>query len=221
MAKSMKMARSKGAPKRPNVVTRSVRATEKRTFPFLKLPPELRNEVYKLLLHQPRPTVVDASVNQYRKVPHILLLNRQIYKEAVSVLYSLRQFYVDVPYSLEPDITRFLTSIGSTNVGMIRRLEFIVHYCCSQHSAALPIIIKNVARAIPKVRMLEEVSLDLLDELSDDYPTEPTRQSHFDEFVRPLLEPLREFTGLKKLILTGDIPDSYAQSLRTDMEAKE
>jgi len=217
----MAKARSKGAPKRPNVVTRSVRAAEKRIFPFLKLPPELRNEVYKLVLQRHTHTIVDNRLTEHRKVPHILLLNRQIYQEAISVLYGFRDFCVDVPWALETNITNFIRNIGSTNAGMIRRLTFQVHYCCRDHSADLPQIIENVSRAIPKVRMLEEVTLDLLNEVDDRLPTELSRQLHFNKFVRPLLEPLRVFTGLKKLTITGDIPDFYAESLRMDMEAKE
>lgn len=215
------MARPKQRSSRPNVVTRSVRAAEKRIFPFLKLSPELRNEIYKMVLQQHTHTIVDARLTQYRKAPNVLLLNRQIYQEAISILYGFRDFWVDVPWTLETNITDFIRSIGPINAAMIRRFTFEVHYCCRDHSAALPGIIRSVSGALPKVRMLKEVTLDLIDCTSRFGVLEVDRQQHFEKYIRPLLEPLREFTGLRRLVVNGHVPEEYVKSLRMEMEAKD
>ena len=75
-------------------------------FPFLKLPPELRDRVYELLLIHDRPITPDVLGSLYRRhpdlLPHvpqgtymILKTCKTVHEEACNVLYGKNEFAFD------------------------------------------------------------------------------------------------------------------------------
>ncbi|KAM3424480.1 hypothetical protein BST61_g6484 [Cercospora zeina] len=99
---------------------------------FLDLPAELRNDVYqRALVLEDR--VISVSGENGRALPrnlpaamNILLTNRQIYKEASSILYGDNTWYANT----EEEAKTFLNTISRTNVARIRYFELkFVAYC--------------------------------------------------------------------------------------------
>jgi hypothetical protein len=67
---------------------------------FLRLPPEIRNEVYKLLFVSNTNLRVSSPVHRRKRRPpqldftRLLLVNKQINAEAKTIFYSLNTFII-------------------------------------------------------------------------------------------------------------------------------
>lgn len=106
-------------------------------FRLLDLPAELRIQIYDLLLvsrfkSQKHSTLAVGQKNvlldmnpdpEYRTMePSILQTCKQIYREAVPILYSQNVFYIEIPGPM----VKLMEQIGSMNVKFIRSLEIRV-----------------------------------------------------------------------------------------------
>ncbi|KAF2140283.1 uncharacterized protein K452DRAFT_299647 [Aplosporella prunicola CBS 121167] len=115
--------------KRPRTGAEQALATNTKSqgFPLLELPPELRNIIYKMVLHTERVNVSmlkPANVHRIhvkpstRLNPNLLLVNKQIHSEAGSFLYS-NDFWFDETrslvvflFQLKPGTRSWITSIS-------------------------------------------------------------------------------------------------------------
>jgi hypothetical protein len=67
---------------------------------FTRLPPEIRNEVYKLLFVSSGEIVISSPLNRRKRRPpqldftRLLLVNKQINAEAKTIFYSLNTFVI-------------------------------------------------------------------------------------------------------------------------------
>ena len=90
----------------------------------MKLPPELRNQIYGLVLLFPRDIDLESKTKRHRRtverytdpswpplVPNILLLNQAIYTEAQPILYAGNSFIVEDTTAMHA----FLANIGPKN----------------------------------------------------------------------------------------------------------
>ena len=112
-------------------------------FPFLSLPSELRNNIYRLLLTSSSPEIASSpnilltrTSNALLNIhPALLLTCRQINAEATSILYAENRFQAhptwltDMTFALDPG-----RPIVSTRcVGMIRRWHLRVRLDCDAY----------------------------------------------------------------------------------------
>lgn len=101
---------------------------------LLSLPPEIRNQIYRrVLMYNPqlglllRPRIEDAHSATLRSsrsmnAPSILRICRQIYREALPIVYSETTFsFGDPKHNL-----RWLDQIGPVNVQLLKRLRILV-----------------------------------------------------------------------------------------------
>ncbi|KAH8600236.1 hypothetical protein B0O99DRAFT_590614 [Bisporella sp. PMI_857] len=112
---------------------------------FSSFPSEIRNQIYELLLVLAEPIEITGyhlnSVSEalpqplwsptrkgFDLCPAILAVNKQIYREAAPLLYSMNSFMVGesvASYTYEPPraiLASFLDRIGSQNAGFLRRI---------------------------------------------------------------------------------------------------
>ena len=101
------------------------------SFPFLTLPREVRDKIYLYCLQAPlvaeprlRPWVFLCFENYPWKppTPGLLLVNRQIYSEAVELLYSKNTFSFKAPQEL----LEFERRIAPSHLDIIRRIRIWV-----------------------------------------------------------------------------------------------
>lgn len=105
---------------------------------FLDLPPELRNKVYRLLFVTKEPLDFHNPCNFSRSAA-LLATCRQVHNEGRGILYSENNFNLErdrgcrAPYWSNKtqevgfkDIRRFLTSIGPSNIAMLRDVFMIL-----------------------------------------------------------------------------------------------
>ncbi|KAI9715481.1 MAG: hypothetical protein M1812_005957 [Candelaria pacifica] len=137
---------------RPGLQTKALQASQPifcdTTFPFLKLPPEIRNQIYRLVLVYPS-TVLSLQVTMpnlsgirtgrkefrlqrccYHWQPpwlppqvvlSILNVNRQVYKEAMPIFYHENHFHVWSGSNLRS----FLFGIGSERRSWLREMTIV------------------------------------------------------------------------------------------------
>jgi hypothetical protein len=110
-------------------------------FPFLQLPGELRNKIYKLLLINTNKVKDSAYTRSYTAsytklsiCPTILRVSRQINIEATPYLYSLNRFQAHpsllrrLPFLADP----WRPVISSSYCSMITRIYIAVRLDCDQ-----------------------------------------------------------------------------------------
>ncbi|KAI9771413.1 MAG: hypothetical protein M1839_002803 [Geoglossum umbratile] len=100
-------------------------------FRFLKLPREIRDQIYLYALQAPieaRPQpirVIRKRQAMFKPpTPSLCLLNRQVYEEANEILYTKNTIAFDEPQQI-PD---FLGKIGMRNRDLIRSISVFVIY---------------------------------------------------------------------------------------------
>ena len=91
--------------------------------PLLRLPAELRNYIYEIVLSPPRTIAVHASAQVVR--PSLPKVCRQISDEASEIYFSKNIFHTDVTAGEESNIIRWLFDLGQNHVGMIREFRFV------------------------------------------------------------------------------------------------
>lgn len=114
---------------------------EKSIFPFFRLPAELRNEIYSLVLKAETPLFV--STPRYFKVkPMLRLLSvcRQIRSEAGGIFYSDNRFTFHVDprgtrdlYTLRHFLFLSRSTISSTAHSLVQELNISFDVCGSPH----------------------------------------------------------------------------------------
>lgn len=114
--------------------TKCASAPQERPFPFLLLPPELRNRIYEFALVPSSYVCITALRSVNSKKPdlgvHLLRACRQINKEGADVLYSKTNFYFrSFRWGLAFDtftLSQALGRLGSDTVRLIRHFTLTV-----------------------------------------------------------------------------------------------
>ncbi|KAF1356558.1 hypothetical protein BDV97DRAFT_394464 [Delphinella strobiligena] len=104
---------------------------------FLSLPPELRNEIYRLVFVK-KEKLDFGHPHNFTRSSHLLRTCKQIHEEGKSILYAENVFYFQSSREtrtrrFEPgayqigykDIRYFLSVIGPANLGLIRHVIFV------------------------------------------------------------------------------------------------
>lgn len=97
------------------------------SFPFLKLPPELRRSIYQLILireQQPlRPKTWGRGKHSRPtgQLTAILLTNRAIYREAHPILHSENKFEIEASYQSY----QWLNNLGTRSRSELRNLKLL------------------------------------------------------------------------------------------------
>lgn len=109
-------------------------------FPFLRLPRELRNEIYTLSLRATSsveavkcPTYTDAFEHPHKPpTPGLLYVSKQVYSEARDILYVVNTFRFRSP----DQMLAFEDQVGEWNSRLVRGLDILV--CIPGVDVAVP-----------------------------------------------------------------------------------
>ena len=104
-------------------------------IPFLRFPREIRDQILAYALEAPLTARTHPMPAKYTRIsvfkpptPGMLLVNRQVYREARRILYSRNAFAFSEPQHM----LEFLEQIGDENKDRIQSLSFWVAYCPQQ-----------------------------------------------------------------------------------------
>ncbi|KAI2616065.1 hypothetical protein GGR54DRAFT_248305 [Hypoxylon sp. NC1633] len=85
-------------------ITRSRARILRETFPFLQLPPELRNEIYRLMpVDNPQITSMSSYCMKSLVPPSLARVNKQIRSECLPVFYSQNSFSIHAAIKVYPE----------------------------------------------------------------------------------------------------------------------
>ncbi len=208
------------------------------SFPFLRLPAELRNEIYRLVLQKPKPNRPapgqtwkewaeerkDQRENSLSRGPcgklgpHLLRTCRQIYSEAASVLYE------DVMFVMQAHKGKWgrswfkshTRSGDRANMQLVEHLRLFLNIRCrlqGRNEQALQLMeeVATQLEQMPHIRRLE-----IILNLKMSYPNPRGRRprssypTNLWEVEKVLLEPLSHIQGIKTLYVGGMI-NKYSQ----------
>ena len=177
--------------------------------PFLKLPIELRDQIYTLILHQGHTitTQADDFIHQelsLRKALSLTRVNHQIREEALKIFYSIHDFWFGTTYLVYPKIR---TRIGKGPQGP---------FCKPNPSPFLNIHAWLITMESPYWKHIRRVSIDLghcrIDSLADTH-TRKIRAPSIDDLMTKakhgidLLPLAREKIYLTARLLDNDLGD--------------
>ncbi|KAF2419877.1 hypothetical protein EJ08DRAFT_738765 [Tothia fuscella] len=96
------------------------------TFPFLKLPAELRIKVYEHAFAPAGDKTIEIGYKPRLNAPAQLLATcSQIHQEGKEILYTEMVFFLTSPWGIEE---RFLRNIGVDNANLIRFAQLNIHH---------------------------------------------------------------------------------------------
>ncbi|KAK3933571.1 hypothetical protein QBC46DRAFT_401781 [Diplogelasinospora grovesii] len=199
-------------------------------FTLLALPPEIRILIYDLLLvnrvKKPSRVVgnphliqmeVEMSIFQAPGLtiiePAILRTCKQIYHEAIPILYSCNEFHIYAPEPLFP----FMAQIGPTNIKLVRSLEIWVPY--DAEISPWLILLDTLSK---KATGLRFVVLAWGTDRGIIWPRGAAERGLGDNllFVRALVRALARIQGLEKLNIKGFYAKHWPSYLREKMSAQ-
>ena len=154
----------------------------------------------------------ESELTQFQ--PALLLVNRQVSKEAIVVLYGEQNFTMTNPL-FEPGlhIDEFVEFIGSTNMSLIRNLTFEVDYCCDYKCDNWPEIFDSVLGGGSKSQKLDTLTFVLTDDCKDVLPHRDWVERWFTSVV-PLLDTVMDRVEAHEIILRGDCPKEYLKDIK-------
>jgi hypothetical protein len=108
---------------------------------FTRLPPEIRNEVYKLLFVSRPGVVISSPLNRRKRHPpqldftRLLLVNKQINAEAKTIFYSLNNFVIgnkDWGSTVQANLhalKAFISSVPKACISIISTVTVEMRFC--------------------------------------------------------------------------------------------
>lgn len=200
---------------------------------FLRLPGEIRNEIYKYLVVQEDPIVFGSSATSARigwKVEfpdlqkldaNILYVNKTIHYEVSSLLYSLNCFNFISYGQSGRGYEGLFQIIGYKNASYIQHLGVV--FPCIDDSKDGGIIRQGF---IPMLELIKKICTNLHTiELEIDDPSEYL-PGHFPDCPRYLAEGyvlidtrLRKIQSLRKILVVTNHPHLMASSIKTEMNS--
>ncbi|KAK5009942.1 hypothetical protein BJ546DRAFT_1129308 [Cryomyces antarcticus] len=97
---------------------------KKARFSFLKLPPELRNRIYKLVLIRRWPIIADVWFMVVHP-PALTQVCQQLRRETLPIFYGANKFIGDV-IGDQTSLLLWFRGIGHENCRLIRQLQILV-----------------------------------------------------------------------------------------------
>ena len=197
---------------------------------FLSLPPELRNQIYKLvLLHQEPITTPRFEYNIYREqklTPGLLCANKTIHREASWLFYAQNRF--DLTRVTPDDVALFLETIGRNNADYIRHIyaDFPKFLCSNVGQVTLEddsvSILANFQSGCANLSTLT-VSVDSTSDMEDRFAAldDFTALDHpkvVTEALRLINTHFRAIPSLQKVIVEV-CEDGPSDLLRKEMES--
>ncbi|KAI9874679.1 MAG: hypothetical protein M1830_009421 [Pleopsidium flavum] len=193
---------------------------------LLQLPFEIRSHICSYLL----PTTVEQNskgIVWRRGNVAILAVNKQLYEEALKILYGNSTFVVDVdwdaisfkyqwllPSGLVPSRTmRFPDDIAARNVPLIKRLHIRVHHVDSYTGMVkynygghgltdgLKSRVEDLCRVLKGFPVLAKLEIELLDGNKD------------MELGQTVLEPFSQLSNVHRATVSGPVAVAYARYL--------
>ncbi|KAI9774878.1 MAG: hypothetical protein M1840_000094 [Geoglossum simile] len=174
-------------------------------FPFLALPPEIRNEIYRYLLtrngpvrspHRPRQYAVPTNLQ-----PCILATNRQIHNEALRILYQENRLEIYVSDAV------YLPTCCARNMHMVE-----------SYNVLLDVGMVTRERMEELVARLAECAR--VGDLRVEIPLKATPARMHMVKVKRLLEPFRSLRGVGKVEFIGCMKPWAAMDLKRIMESQ-
>ena len=194
---------------------------------FLDLPAEIRNEIYAIShdwndINVQICRLMDTWDGRTMPPPYpqqssptVLLLNRQIYKEASSIVYNKPFNLILSPHHKMqtqaeiPDIMRFVTS---------NTLQKVEHICITIDSWEWIHGLHRFLPALAAKHNLKTFSLGFKDNLKTTFLKDPS-QRYPDDTLHSSLSALATIRGVAKVSFTGDLPDVYTAPLIRIMQS--
>ena len=198
---------------------------------LLKLPVELRDRVYELVL----PNTVEVGskgIAWVRGHCAILATSKRIYHEAIRVMYGRSTFVVDVvwdgvrftyqwvlPMGLVPKRTfAFPDKLAERNVSLIRKLHIRIHHVDNytgmvKHNFGGPGLREGLRI---QVERLSQRTLQRMYEISHLH-IHFQNDSHTMSVDQAILRPLLSLTNTRTLKLTGSITANLASTLQAQL----
>jgi len=196
----------------------------------LRLPLEVRRHIYSYLL----PATVEhgsKGIVWRRGNVAILFVNKQIYQEAISMLYGNNTFIIDVewdsisfkyqwllPSGLVPSRTmKFPDDIAARNVPFIKRLHIRVHHVDSYTGMVkynygghgltdgLRNRVEDLCQVLKGVAELAKLEIQLLDGNKN------------AELGQTVLEPFSQLSNIHRATVSGPMTVAYARHLEVCM----
>ncbi|KZF20597.1 hypothetical protein L228DRAFT_249351 [Xylona heveae TC161] len=205
--------------------------------PLLRLPLELRNQIYSYLL--PTTIMVPGYTKKHawlRGHTAILATNRQLHEEAATEMYGNAMFELEVawagisfgyrwllPSGLVPNRTYpFPEYISGRYTQRIRKFDITVHHVDSYTGMVkynyggmgltdgLRDQVAKLCRVLAECEQLQELRVKLIDG--------NCRGAWGDHRGQTVLEPLRDLRGVPRVSIAGSTTPEYAKRLKDDME---
>lgn len=208
---------------RCKTLTKALRRQPKETSPFLLLPAELRNIVYRLLLRTDQELgsiIYGPGIRRFTtSVTNILLLKRQIHDEAASILYGQNVFlyilraisskpfgYVDHPAHYMRYISFVTIDVKVLNSTDLDEEERTRHISLLRRSA------ERMRELLSAVNTVRKVTLSI------DFTSRDENEAHEQEDL--MLEIFGKVKGVRKVEILGNAPTQYKQHLKEVMERR-
>jgi hypothetical protein len=197
------------------------------TCHLLKIPLELRDIIYEMLLTTPYCTITNTRSRfrdpHFHLHPAILLVNRQVSAEAQRVLYQGNDFITFETTGFTPDLgdvpTFPLLSADKITRPVLRVKVSVTH---ERHDAdSTPTTIITTAQGIQSIISAHwaceaaHIRLDKFFSLSLDF--KPKAASHYHAQSQLILKPWDMITGLKELELLGDVKEPMREYLEKSL----
>lgn len=181
-------------------------------FPFLKLPPEIRNRIYDLIFvsdkyigangHQTKAFYRDAAKHRHLAFARAC---RQIYQESANIFYAKNgfEFFYTRPF------LEFLEGIGADRRKLLTKLRY-------NYSSGTPFVVLRYLKSCTNLQVLEVFVHVVM----------PGRKNSW--WAYPLEDAKSFFLGSSKLVKFGDIcklgkaesaPEEPSQAKVTDAKA--
>ncbi|TKA67092.1 hypothetical protein B0A49_08648 [Cryomyces minteri] len=218
--------------RRPKMVTRNAAAGVRNTFPFEKLPAELRNMIYHFALSLRgvdtylKDCITDSRHHYLGVEPRsntnpLLLLNRQTYLEASSVLYNKPLAIshgllvgMSLTKIVSSDILHYVSNVTISDVG----------YNSFGHNHSIVEMLELYARLVDewiKSHSLQTLQITLQDEVVVKHIKSCWNRDGcgYCDRVRLMMDCLGRLRGVKHVTFTGPFVDSYIEPIKKRMQS--
>lgn len=169
----------------------------------------VRSPLYEKESSKPKPNPESEAASPLS----LLLVNKQVADEAFPVLLGTRTFVVtNTPFEPDLSVTESLMAIGTPKLGLIRKMTFEINYCCTDHTGKWPVVFREILAALPAGRKLDLLKVIITDEMKPSVD-DTSYSDHWVDGLFQLLQPLKDWKTVKKVVFYGDLYQDYCGSL--------
>ncbi|KAI9785528.1 MAG: hypothetical protein M1839_009269 [Geoglossum umbratile] len=180
-------------------------------FPFLSLPPEIRNKIYRHLLTSPQtltsPQRPSAHFIQNHLQPGILATSRQVHNEALRILYEENRVEVYVS-----DDAVHLPTSSARNLDLVLAFNVMLEVSPARGMVTRERVEELVGRLARCPRIVD---------LRVEIPWRPTPARMHMIKVRRLLEPFKMLRGVGRVEFVGCMKPLANRDFKRVMESQD